>query len=50
MTAKTILKGAVPVVAGVMITGLLFRYLGDKPVIEDAVKGLKGDVSGKLFG
>lgn len=40
---------ALPVVAGVMITGLVIRYGGDLPVVKDVKLGLKGDVAGKLF-
>lgn len=46
MTAKGIAKGALPVMAGVLATGLLIRYFGDKPIIKDAKEGLKGNVQG----
>lgn len=46
MTLKGITKGALPVVVGVMAVGLLIRYAGDQPFIEDVKKGLNGDVNG----
>ena len=46
MTLKSITKGALPVMAGVMAVGLTIRYFGDQPVIKDVAKGLKGDVVG----
>ncbi len=45
MTVKTIAKGAVPVAAGVLVAGLVLRYAGTLPVIDDARKGLMGDTS-----
>jgi len=50
MTIKSISKGAVPVVVGVLAAGLVIRYLGQLPVISDAAKGLNGNTAGKLFG
>jgi len=50
MTLKSITNGAVPVVVGVLAAGLVIRFLGGLPVISDAAKGIKGDVSGKIFG
>lgn len=47
---EKMVMGAVPVIAGVVGAGLLFRYGGDLPIIKDALKGHKGDVAGKLFG
>lgn len=46
MTAKSILKGALPVFVGVAGIALTIRYFGDKPLIEDVAKGLQGDVVG----
>jgi len=46
MTVKSIAKGALPVVVGVMAVGLTIRYFGDQPFIEDVKKGLNGDVQG----
>jgi len=46
MTAKGLLKGAAPVVAGFAIVGLTLRYFGDKPFIIEIKKGLNGDVNG----
>lgn len=46
MTAKGILKGALPVVVGVAALGLIIRNFGDQPIIEDIKKGLNGDVKG----
>lgn len=48
MTVKSLTKGAVPIVVGVLATGLFLRYFGDQPIIEDAKKGLNGDVKGFL--
>lgn len=36
MKIDAILKGAVPVVAGIVITGLIFRFFGDAPVVREA--------------
>ena len=46
MTIKSLAKGAVPIVVGVLATGLLIRYFGVQPILEDAKKGLNGDVKG----
>jgi hypothetical protein len=46
MTLKSISKGAVPVMAGVLAAGLLIRYFGDQPILKDAKEGLKGNVVG----
>lgn len=46
MTLKSITKGAVPVVVGVIAAGLLIRYFGDQPILEDVKKGLNGDSVG----
>ena len=35
-----------PVTGGVFAAGLAIRYFGDKPVLKDVAKGLKGDVVG----
>lgn len=49
MTMKSLAKGALPVMVGVMATGLFIRYFGDQPFIEDVRLGLKGDVKGSWF-
>lgn len=46
MTLKGLSNKALPVVIGVMAVGLTIRYFGDKPLLEDVAKGLKGDVKG----
>lgn len=46
MTVKSITKSALPVVVGVMAVGLVIRYFGDQPIIEDVKRGLNGDVKG----
>lgn len=46
MTLKSTVKTAVPIVVGVLATGLLIRYFGDQPILEDAKRGLNGDVKG----
>jgi hypothetical protein len=48
MTVKSLAKGTVPIMVGVLATGLLIRYFGDQPIISDAKKGLNGDVKGFL--
>lgn len=47
---ESTLKKAIVPALGVMAVGLVIRYGGDLPIIEDVKKGLNGDVKGKIFG
>ena len=45
-TLTKIAYGALPVIAAFGVVGITIRYFGDKPVLSDIAKGLKGDVVG----
>tara|TARA_R110002124_G_C8973012_1_gene515489 strand:+ start:8532 stop:8708 length:177 start_codon:yes stop_codon:yes gene_type:complete len=45
-TVKKYTLATLPVVGGISLVALGVRYFGDKPVVSDIAKGLKGDVVG----
>lgn len=42
MKFEGLLKGALPVVAGLFLFGLALNYLGSQPLIKDAKAGYTG--------
>lgn len=49
MTLKSMATAAAPIALGVIATGLLFYYFGDKPIIKEAQSGLNGSTANGGF-
>jgi hypothetical protein len=45
MKFEGLLKGAAPVVVGILIVGALFYFLGNQPIISQAQDGFSGNTS-----